>query len=41
MQNRHVVDAGDFGKYGLLRRLTGLTDPDALGPHLRLAWSGT
>ena len=36
MQNRYVVDAGDFGKYGLLRRLTGLTDPDALEPHLRL-----
>ena len=27
MQDRYTGDAGDFGKYGLLRRLRGLDDP--------------
>ena len=27
MQNRYVGDVGDFGKYGLLRWLTGITGP--------------
>ena len=27
MQNQFVGDIGDFGKYGLLRWLTGTTDP--------------
>ena len=26
MQNRYVGDVGDFGKYGLLRFLSGMTD---------------
>ena len=40
MQNRYVGDAGDFAKHGLLRRLSGLTDPDTAEPDLRLglAW---
>ena len=40
MQNRYVGDAGDLGKHGLLRRLSGLTDPDTAEPDLRLglAW---
>ena len=33
MQDRYAGDAGDFGKYGLLRRLSG---PDGHGPALRL-----
>lgn len=33
MQDRYAGDAGDFGKYGLLRRLSG---PDEHGPALRL-----
>ena len=33
MQDRYAGDVGDFGKYGLLRRLCG---PDAHGPALRL-----
>ena len=28
MQNRYVGDVGDFGKHGLLRFLSGATDPD-------------
>ncbi len=28
MQNRYVGDVGDFGKYGLLRWLTGMTGPE-------------
>ena len=35
MQNRYVGDVGDFGKYGLLRFLSGETDPDG-GPRFRL-----
>ena len=35
MQNQHVADVGDFGKYGLLRALTGMfpvaTPPAAAG----------
>lgn len=31
MQNRYVGDIGDFGKYGLLRALTGPTPPLRLG----------
>lgn len=34
MQNQYVADVGDFGKYGLLRALTGVYPP-AL-PRLRL-----
>ena len=35
MQNRYVGDVGDFGKYGLLRRLSGYVGPgDA--PRLRI-----
>ncbi len=30
MQNRYVGDVGDFGKYGLLRWLTGMTSGDDL-----------
>jgi len=33
LQDRYAGDAGDFGKYGLLRRLCG---PDEHGPALRL-----
>lgn len=33
MQDRYTGDVGDFGKYGLLRALTGLT---TTGPRLRL-----
>lgn len=35
MQNRYVADVGDFGKFGLLRALRGITDPDD-GPCLSL-----
>ena len=35
MQNRYVGDVGDFGKHGLLRFLSGLTDPED-GPRFRL-----
>lgn len=35
MQNRYVADVGDFGKFGLLRALMGITDPDH-GPCLSL-----
>ena len=36
MQNRYVGDAGDYAKHGLLRRLSGLTDPETPAPDLRL-----
>ena len=36
MQNKYVGDIGDFGKYGLLRHLTGMTDSAAPGDPLRL-----
>ena len=32
MQNRYVVDVTDFGKYGLLRHLSGMTAQDDLPP---------
>ena len=35
MQNRYVGDVGDFGKHGLLRSLSGVTDPEE-GRRLRL-----
>ena len=40
MQNRYVADVGDFGKFGLLRHLTGMMEADATKPQLRLgmAW---
>ncbi len=40
MQNKYVGDIGDFGKYGLLRHLTGMTDKATPGDALRLgvAW---
>ena len=36
MQNRYVGDVGDFGKFGLLRRLSGETNPDCPEPRLRI-----
>ncbi len=36
MQNKYVGDIGDFGKYGLLRHLTGMTDRATPGDALRL-----
>lgn len=36
MQNRYVGDIGDFGKYGLLRVLSGLAETSAFRGHLRL-----
>ncbi len=36
MQNRYVGDIGDFGKYGLLRSLSGLTETPNLDRLLRL-----
>ena len=36
MQNKYVGDAGDYAKHGLLRRLSGLTDPETSAPDLRL-----
>ena len=40
MQDQYVGDIGDFGKYGLLRYLTGMRDDDASEDALRLgvAW---
>ena len=40
MQSKYVGDIGDFGKYGLLRYLSGLTDPEAGQTDLRvgMAW---
>lgn len=39
MQNRYVGDVGDFGKYGLLRRLSGMTDTAATVPlRLGVIW---
>ena len=35
MQNRYVADVGDFAKFGLLRFLSGVTDPNA-GEHLQV-----
>ena len=36
MQDQYVGDIGDFGKYGLLRHLTGMRDDAAPGDALRL-----
>ena len=36
MQNRYVGDVGDFGKHGLLRFLSGETDPKGVEPRLKL-----
>ena len=36
MQDKYVGDIGDFGKYGLLRHLTGMTDRATPGNALRL-----
>ena len=36
MQNKYVGDIGDFGKYGLLRELTGMTDKATASDALRL-----
>ena len=39
MQNKYVADVGDFGKHGLLRRLSGATADDQLDPlRLGLVW---
>ena len=40
MQDRYVGDVGDLGKFGLLRRLSGITDPKYPDPRLRvgLVW---
>ena len=35
MQNRYVGDVGDYGKFGLLRRLSGITDSSP-NPHLQI-----
>ena len=37
MQNRYVGDIGDFGKYGLLRFLSGMKDSLANEQHLRIS----
>ena len=39
MQDRYVGDIGDFGKYGLLRAISGMHDP-VRNQHLQLgiAW---
>ena len=36
MQNRYVGDIGDFGKYGLLRHMTGMGETSPPGDPLRL-----
>ncbi len=36
MQNKYVGDVGDFGKYGLLRFLSGLKEDSTSDPGLRL-----
>ena len=38
MQDRYTGDVGDFGKYGLLRRLCGLRDEDAEPLKLGVVW---
>ena len=39
MQNRYVADVGDFGKHGLLRRLSGMMTNYGLDPlRLGLVW---
>ena len=38
MQDRYTGDVGDFGKYGLLRRLCGLRDGDAEQLNLGVVW---
>ena len=39
MQNKYVGDKGDYGKFGLLRYLTGTTSNDGLGPlRLGVVW---
>ena len=37
MQSKYVGDKSDFYKYGLLRRISGLTDPDTSTSDLTLA----
>ncbi len=41
MQNRYVGDIGDFGKYGLLRSLSGLTETPTLTACCAWVSSGT
>ena len=41
MQNKYVGDVGDFGKYGLLRFLSGLKEDSTSDLGLRLASFGT
>ena len=36
MQNRYVGDVADFGKHGLLRFLSGMTDEEKPNQKLRL-----
>ena len=36
MRNQFVADIGDFGKYGLLRSLCGITDPTVTIPDIKL-----
>ena len=38
MQNRYIGDVGDFGKYGLLRFLSGMTDDKDSQLRLGLVW---
>jgi len=38
MQNRYVGDIGDFGKYAILRRLTGVHPQESPSLHLGIIW---
>lgn len=38
MQNRYFADVGDYGKYGLLRKLTGITSNTGPMLSLGVAW---
>ena len=38
MQNRYIGDVGDFGKYGLLRFLSGMTDDKDARLRMGLVW---
>lgn len=41
VQDRYTGDVGDFGKYGLLRWLCGLREPDTHGLRLGVIWYRT
>ena len=38
MQDQYVGDIGDFGKYGLLRHLTGIQTPRLKTLRLGVVW---